>query len=107
MLDELGHLRCEIKELEMEIEDHKNSIQGLYTLLEIKQRKLDELRVKTLEEKIIRCMVDFEHCVYPELLDNITERVREWVDEEWLVEKHCEYDNGWNDCIIKLRSKLK
>ena len=100
-MTEKEHLQCEIKELELEIEDHGKAIQNLINVQNRRKQKLEELQRKnpiTLQRIIVECMVGHNREIQVELLENILDRVQvEMLHKKF--ESYCEYDEGWNDCI--------
>ena len=109
-MTEKEHLQCEIKELELEIEERNKSIQNLINVQNRTKQKLEELQRQksiTLERIIAECMVGHNSMIQPELLENILDRV----EVEFLSVKPNEinlyYGEGWEDCVRELKKRLR
>jgi hypothetical protein len=117
MTDEQGHLECEIKELELEIEEHNKAIQNLINVQERRKQKLEELQRQkpiTLQRIIAECMVGHNREIQVELLENILDRVemeflsnKVMLDEEEPLSVMMDYRTGWKNCIKYLKENLK
>ncbi len=109
MLDELGHLRCEIEELELEIENHEKAIQNLINIQNRRKQKLEELQRQkpiTLECIIAECMMGHNYVIQLELLENILDRVEVEFFPKGKNHQN-EYSEGWNDCVRELKKRLR
>lgn len=108
-MTEKEHLECEIKELELEIEEHNKAIKGLRNIQEIKKQELERQRPITLQRIIGECMINHNSCVQLELGENILDRVEvEWFPLEGCHElKSYDYSAGWNDCIKHLKKRVR
>jgi hypothetical protein len=99
-------LKCEIKELELEIKDHETAIQNLNNIKERKLKQLNKFPI-SLERIIAECMVGYNNMIQPELLENILDRV----EVEFLSVKPYEinlyYGEGWEDCVRELKKRLR
>lgn len=108
-MTEKEHLECEIKELELEIEERKKSIQNLINVQERRKQKLEELQRQkpiTLERIIEECMIGYNGLIQPEILENILDRV----EVEMLPKKsqsYSSYNEGWDDCIEEMKGRLR
>ena len=104
------HLECEIKELQLEIEEHNKAIQNLINVQERRKQKLKELerqRPITLQRIIVECMVGHNSMIQVELLENILDRVEvEFFPKLGSVEPPL-YGNGWEDCIKELKERVR
>jgi hypothetical protein len=54
MLDEQGHLECEIKEIQLEIEQKAKAIGNLKGILERKEQQLREMQPQTLYRTLLQ-----------------------------------------------------
>jgi molybdopterin converting factor small subunit len=113
-MTEKEHLECEIKELELEIEEHGKSIQNLINVQNRRKQKLEELERQkpiTLQRIIVDCMVGYNSMIQVELLENILDRV----EVEFFPNLQQEagdtgvyYKNkGWNNCIKYLKERVR
>ena len=105
-------LECEIKDLELEIEERNKSIQNLKNLQEQRKQKLEELQRQkpiTLQRIIVECMVGCNHLIQVELLEHILDRVEvEWLPNELEYEENdTGYNQGWNDYYEELKERLR
>ena len=109
LMTEKEHLECEIRELELEIENHGKAIQNLINVKERRKQKLEELQRQkpiTLYDIIREWCDDDNQPTCEELVNRI---------EKWLPEPKQEagdtevyYKNkGWNNCIKKLKERLR
>ena len=122
-------LECEIKELQLEIEDHQKAIGKLKTYLErkelqlkemtnqqpldiieiggVKYKRVEEQKPITLENIIAGCMLFHNNEIQVKLLEHILDRIeKEWLPNE-VIEDGEDYNNGWNDCLQYLKENLK
>lgn len=113
-MTEKEHLQCEIKELELEIENHGKAIQNLINVQNRRKQKLEELQRQkptTLQRIIAECVISHNSGMEMEVLENILDRV----EVEWLPKLQQEagdtevyYKNkGWNNCIKYLKERLR
>lgn len=108
-MTEKEHLECEIKELELEIENHDKAIQNLINVQNRTKQKLEELQRQksiTLERIIVDCMIGHNSMIQLELLENILDRV----EVEMLPKKsqsYSSYNEGWDDCIEEMKGRLR
>jgi molybdopterin converting factor small subunit len=114
LMTEKEHLECEIKDLELEIEERNKSIQNLKNLQEQRKQKLEELQRQkpiTLERIIVDCMVGYNSMIQVELLENILDRVEvEFFPklQQEAGDTEVYYKNkGWNNCIKYLKERLR
>jgi TolA-binding protein len=102
-------LECEIKDLELEIEERNKSIQNLKNLQEQRKQKLEELQRQkpiTLQRIIEECMIGYNGLIQPEILENILDRV----EVEMLPKKsqsYSSYNKGWDDFIEEMKGRLR
>jgi chromosome segregation ATPase len=111
-MTEKEHLECEIKELELEIEEHNKAIQNLINVQERRKQKLEELQRQkpiTLQRIIAECVISHNSGMEMEVLENILDRVEvEWFPLEGSHDgKSYDYSDGWNDCIKYLKKRLR
>ncbi len=128
-------LECEIKELQLEIEDHQKAIDKLKTYLERKELQLKEMtnqtpcnyrtptkyNVEYLDDKMVIVNgVQYQKVEEPKpqtLLEyfnsfgiigaeGICNIVAKWLPDE-VIEDGEDYNNGWNDCLQHLKENLK
>ena len=108
------HLECEIKELQLEIEEHNKAIQNLINVQERRKQKLKELerqRPITLQRIIAECMLGLNREIQLDLVENILDRV----EVEFFPNLQQEagdtgvyYKNkGWNNCIKELKERVR
>ena len=110
-------LECEIKELQLEIEDHEKTIQNLINVQNRTKQKLEELQRQksiTLERIIVDCMIGHNSMIQLELLENILDRVeveflsnKVMLDEEEPLSVMMDYRTGWKNCIKYLKERLR
>ena len=117
-------LKCEIKELQLEIEDHQKAIGKLKTYLERKELQLKEMtnqqpldiieiggvKYQRIEEPKPTTLYEALHEVYygttyvhKEEICGVVER---WLPDEVEVDTE-EYNAGWNACLKYLRERIK
>jgi chromosome segregation ATPase len=111
-MTEKEHLQCEIKELELEIENHGKAIQNLINVQNRRKQKLEELQRQkpiTLQRIIAECVISHNSGMEMEVLENILDRVEvEWLPLEGCHElKSCDYSEGWNNCIKHIKKRLR
>ena len=98
-------LECEIKDLELEIEERNKSIQNLKNLQEQRKQKLEELQRQkpiTLFE-IIREWCDDDN---DPTCEELVHRIDAWLPSP--VENSTKFtDDGWNNCLKTIRENLK
>ena len=108
------HLECEIKELQLEIEEHGKSIQKLINVQNRRKQKLEELERQkpiTLQRIIAECMLGLNREIQLDLVENILDRV----EVEFFPNLQQEagdtgvyYKNkGWNNCIKYLKERVR
>jgi molybdopterin converting factor small subunit len=117
MMTEKEHLECEIKELELEIEEHGKAIQNLINVQERRKQKLEELERQkpiTLQRIIEECMVGRNREIQLDLVENILDRVeveflsnKVMLDEEEPLSVMMDYRTGWKNCIKYLKEGLR
>jgi len=61
---------------------------------------------QNLYDLIADCMVKYNSIVYPELICDILDAVEEWLPDEHYSDGE-DYDLGFNDCLNKIKGKLK
>ncbi len=116
-MTEKEHLECEIKELELEIEEHNKAIQNLINVQNRRKQKLEELQRQkpiTLQRIIAECMLGLNREIQLDLVENILDRVeveflsnKVMLDEEEPLSVMMDYGTGWKNCIKYLKENLK
>jgi molybdopterin converting factor small subunit len=116
-MTEKEHLECEIKELELEIEEHGKAIQNLINVQERRKQKLEELERQkpiTLQRIIEECMLGRNREIQLDLVENILDRVeveflsnKVMLDEEEPLSVMMDYGTGWKNCIKYLKEGLR
>ena len=117
-------LECEIKELQLEIEDHQKAIGKLKTYLERKELQLKEMtnqqpldiieiggvKYQRVEEPKPTTLYEALHEVYygttyvhKEEICGVVER---WLPAK-VIEDGEDYNKGWNDCLQYLQERIK
>jgi hypothetical protein len=81
MLDEQGHLECEIKEIQLEIEQKAKAIGNLKGILERKEQQLREMQPQTLHKTLLQ-----KTEIYPKVCGEICDIVRGWLIEHTVIE---------------------
>ena len=108
-MTEKEHLECEIKELELEIEQRNKAIQNLINVQNRRKQKLEELERQkpiTLQRIIAECVISHNSGMEMEVLENILDRV----EVEMLPKKsqsYSPYNEGWDDCIEEMKGRLR
>jgi molybdopterin converting factor small subunit len=110
LMTEKEHLECEIKELELEIEQHGKAIQNLINVQTRRKQKLEELERQkpiTLQRIIEECMVGRNREIQLDLVENILDRVEvEFFPKLGSIEPPL-YNDGWEDCLKELKGRLR
>lgn len=107
-MTEKEHLELEIKQLQTEIEEHVRKIVQLKSIVQVKEQQLQEFPI-TLQRIIEKCMLGRNRQIQLDLVENILDRVEvEWFPLEGCHElKSYDYSEGWNNCIKKLKERLR
>ena len=109
-MTEKEHLECEIKELELEIEERNKAIQNLINVQNRRKQKLEELerqRPITLQRIIAECVISHNSGMEMEVLENILDRVEvEFFPKLGSIEPPL-YSDGWEDCLKELKTRLR
>ena len=113
-------LECEIKELQLEIEDHQKAIGKIKDYLKRKELQLKEMtnqqpldiieiggvKYQRVEEPkpqtLLEIIQDDEGVSWEELMNNI----ENWLPNE-VIEDGEDYNKGWNDCLQQIKENLK
>jgi chromosome segregation ATPase len=110
LMTEKEHLECEIKELELEIEERNKSIQNLINVQNRRKQKLEELERQkpiTLQRIIEECMVGRNREIQLDLVENILDRVEvEFFPKLGSIEPPL-YNDGWEDCLKEMKGRLR
>ncbi len=117
-------LECEIKELQLEIEDHQKAIGKLKTYLERKELQLKEMtnqqpldiieiggvKYQRVEEPKPTTLYEALHEVYFGTTyvhkEEICGVVEKWLPAK-VIEDGEDYNKGWNDCLQYLQERIK
>ena len=115
-------LECEIKELQLEIEDRQKAICKLKTYLERKELQLKEMtnqqpldiieiggvKYQRVEEPKPQTLYEMFCKKHGEFISReaICEIVKEWLPAK-VIEDGEDYNNGWNDCLQYLQERIK
>lgn len=98
-------LVCEIQDLQTQIDEYTRKINQLKTALDRKEHQLKQIPI-TLECIIIECMILHNNAIQLELLENILERVEvEMFPKQF--QSYSSYNEGWNDCVETLKTRLR
>jgi molybdopterin converting factor small subunit len=105
MTNQKDDLVCEIQEIQTEINEHVRKINQLKTTLGQKEQQLKEIPI-TLQRIIEECMLGRNRQIQLDLVENILDRVEvEMLPKNF--QSYCEYNQGWNDCIEEIKTRLR
>jgi hypothetical protein len=103
----------EIQDLQTEIDEHVRKINQLKSAIQVKEQQLQEYPI-TLDRIIAECMVGYSSVIYPEVIENILDRVevellsqKVMLDEEQPLSVMMDYRTGWENCIKYLKGRLR
>ena len=98
----------EIQDLQTEIDELVRKIIQLKSIVQVKEQQLQEIPI-TLQRIIEECMLGRNRQIQLDLVENILDRVEvEWFTLEGCHElKSYDYSEGWNNCIKKLKERLR
>jgi hypothetical protein len=99
----VSYTRSQPSPIVIQVDDNTIDVNG------VKYKKVDDLGAITLENSIAECMIEYNNTVYPELLENILNKINLWLPklkQEVGYEHKYYHAKGWNDCLREIKNTM-